>query len=315
MRFFFALLALAASLTSARAQTVTVEARTQESQWTISYEGKPVLVYAFDPQKFKPYVKALNTLEGEGPLRDAPGDHLHHHALMYGINVNGVNFWEEKSGCGVQKVVESTPPEIGSDADGRPQARLRQVLYWLAPADAFLPKSNAPALLIEHRTLVLTLDAAARETALQWTSEFEVGTKTNRVTLTGANYDGLGMRFLVELDAAATHLTPAGPLDLSNKRQDVSALPWEAVAFDRPRAPLTIALYGAAGNARGESRFFAMKEPFAYLCATQGLDKEALVYQRGEHFVLNYLVVLYPDMKTKDALDARGRQWKAASAR
>jgi len=39
---------------------------------------------------------------------------------------------------------------------------------------------------------------------------FEVGIRTNVVTLTGANYHGLGMRFLQELDPLAVHLASEG---------------------------------------------------------------------------------------------------------
>lgn len=295
------------------AEGLVAEASSRPNQWTITHDGQPVMVYRFDPQEFKPYVKALNTLSGYGVLRDAPFDHLHHHALMYGIKVNGVNFWEETAGCGVQKVVESSPPEISRNAEGLPQARLVQVLYWLAPEDAFLPNTNAPTLLIERRTLTLTLNSKSQETALHWKSEFEVGSKTNVVTLTGANYHGLGMRFLQELDPVAVHLIPEGKPDLAGGRQDVSAYRWEAVAFDSPGKPATIALFSAANNARGEARYFAMKTPFAYLSATQGLDLEPLVYRRGDHFELNYLVTLYPELKSTDTLAERARLWAASS--
>jgi len=298
---------------AAAADGLACEAGSFTTQWTISYEGKPILVYAFDPQKFKPYVQVLNTLAGYGVLRDSPEDHLHHHALMYGIKVNGINFWEETAGCGVQKVVETSPPEILKPSSGLPQARLVQVLHWLAPEDAFLPNAIAPALLIERRSLTLTLNPEKRETALEWHSEFKVGSKTNVVVLTGANYHGLGMRFLKPLDPLAVHLTPQGQPDLSGSKQIDTAYPWEAVAFDQPGKPATIALFGGPGNARGDAHFFAMKTPFAYLSATQGLDREPLVYRSGEPFQLNYLVVLYPAQKSADDLADRYRQWSAAS--
>jgi hypothetical protein len=287
-----------------------VESGSRPIQWTLNYEGKTVMVHAFDPQKFKPYVKALNSVQGYGVLRDSPEDHLHHHALMYGITVNGINFWEETSGCGVQKVVDSSPPDIDQTQNGKPQAKLTQLIYWVAPQDAFLPNSNTPPLLVEHRTLVLTVDPGKRETALRWHSAFEVGTKTNQVTLSGANYHGLGMRFLKELDPLAVHLGPEGPLDLSNSRQDVSPHPWEAVLFDLPSKPATIALFGAPTPPRGDDHYFSMRKPFAYLCATQNLDREHLVYQRGEHFELDFLVTLYPELKRRDSLDERNRQWR-----
>jgi hypothetical protein len=280
------------------------------TEWNLEYDGRTVMTYSFDPQKFKPFVKALNTLDGYGVLRDSPSDHLHHHALMYGITVNGVNFWEETPGCGVEKVVESPPPVLSRTPEGLPQARVTQLLYWVAPQDAFIPNNNAQSLLIEHRTLVLTLDPGKRETALQWQSVFEVGTKTNQVTLTGANYHGLGMRFLEELDERAVHLAPEGRIELSNSRQDVSPHRWEAVLFDAPAKPATIALFADAANPRGEDYYFAMKTPFAYLSATQNLDREPRVYRRGEHFELNFLVALYPELKTAESLAERGRQWR-----
>lgn len=287
------------------------ESDSRAIQWTLDYAGKTIMVYSFDPQKFKPYVKALNTLDGYGVLRDSPSDHLHHHAMMYGITVNGINFWEETPGCGVEKVIESPRPVIEQTVDGRPQARVTQLLYWVAPQDAFLPNSNSPPLLIERRTLVLTVDPGNRETALHWQSSFEVGTKSNVVTLSGANYHGLGMRFLKERDPVAKHLTPQGKLELSNNRQDVSPHPWESVLFDTPANPATIALFGAATNAHADDHYFAMRSPFAYLSATQNLDREPLVYHQGEHFELNFLITLYPELKTTEALAERSRQWRS----
>lgn len=291
------------------AAELTVRSPAAPHQWTIDYAGQPVLVYSSHPQAYKPFVQDLFTTRGYGVLRDAPYDHLHHHALMYGIRVNGVNFWEETSGSGVQKVVESPAPEVFKTRDGLPGARLRQTIYWVEPQHAFLPNTNTPALLVEQRTLELVVDAAAEETALHWRSQFEPGSRTNQVILTGSNYHGLGMRFLQELDALAVHFTPEGEPDLSNNRQDVARHAWAAVSFARHGKPATIALFGAEKNRGGNPAFFAMRTPFAYLSATQGLDQEPLIYRRGDSFELNYLVVLYPQVKTRQAIAARAARW------
>jgi hypothetical protein len=289
---------------------LSAEAGQQTTEWAITYRGQRLMVYSFAPQKFKPYVKALATLDGLNILRDSPFDHLHHHALMYGIRVNGLNFWEETPGCGVQKPVQTLPPQLGVDPAGRPQAVLRQTIHWVAAADAFLPDTAGVALLVEERTLTLTIDEAQKEVALAWKSEFAVGGRTNQVTLSGANYHGLGMRFLQELDPLARHLNAGATPDLAGNKQDVSAHQWGSVSFEQPGRAATLVLYGHPGNARGEATFFTMRTPFAYLSATQGLDREPLVYRRGEKFALNYLLTLYPGLRSPAAINARGQPWE-----
>lgn len=309
--FIAGLLGVVLIPSAAPAAPLSTEATPQTVEWTVSHQGRKLLVYSFAPQKFKSYVKELCTLAGDNILRDAPHDHLHHHALMYAIKVNGINFWEEVPGCGVEKPIQTAAPDLGTDSHDHPQAIIRQTLHWLAPQDAFLPDTTAAALLIERRTLTLTVDEAAREVALHWQSAFKVGTKTNQVTLTGANYHGLGIRFLQELDPVARHLNSGGAPELKG-RQDVSRHQWGSVSFDRPGKPATIVLFGHPGNPRGDAWFFTMREPFAYLSATQNLDQEPLVYRSGETFELNYLVTLYPEIKSPDAINARGQQWQSS---
>jgi hypothetical protein len=283
--------------------------------WTISYQRKPLLVYAFDPHQFKPYVKELRTIKGDNILRDAPFDHLHHHALMYAIKVNGINFWEEVSGNGVQKPVQTPEPVLSfADSEGSklPRAKISQELHWVAPQDAFLPNNAPVALLVEHRTLVLTVNEKQQEVALEWKSQFEVGPVTNTVTLTGANYHGLGMRFLQELDPLAVHSLAGTRPDLANNQQGISAAPWATVSFSAPSQPATIALAGHPTNARGDATYFSMLTPFAYLSATQALDKEPLIYYSGDKWELNYLILLYPEAKPSDTLRQRIESWRKA---
>ena len=54
-----------------------------------------------------------------------------------------------------------------------------------------------------------------------------------------------------------------------------------------------------------------MRTAFPYLSATQGLDKEPLVYKSGDKFQLNYLVTVYPGSKSPEALTTRSRTWEA----
>src|SRR4051794_4723093 len=51
----------------------------------ISSGDRPVLVYAFATNQFKPYVRELYAANGLNVLLDGPADHLHHHGLMYAV--------------------------------------------------------------------------------------------------------------------------------------------------------------------------------------------------------------------------------------
>jgi len=291
-------------------EALRVEATAGQVEWAIFHGDKKLLVYRSDPRQFKPYVKKLCTIRGDNLLRDAPEDHLHHHGLMFAVSVNGLNFWEEISGSGVEKPIETLGPELDISAAGLPRATIRQTLHWLAPQDAFLPDSPKLALLIERRTLVLAVDESKDEVTLRWKSHFEVGGKTNTVDLAGSSYFGLGARFLRELDPIAAHFNSEGTPDLAGTRQDVTPHDWCAVVFDRPSAPATFAMFGHPANARGKAVFFTMKRPFAYLSATQGLDHEPLVYHAGDQFQVEYLVTLYPAVKSPSFLSDRAADWK-----
>lgn len=302
------LIALVTLLLIARVHAAETElqlnAGVTTNTWIATHQGQSLLRYNFNPRQAKPYVAEFSAPGGRNILRDAPFDHLHHHGLMYAIKVNGLNFWEEVPGNGIERVVETS-----ASAEGN-RATLRQVIHWVAPQDAFVADTAPHALLIEHRTLTLSVDAAARESALEWKAEFEVGNKTNQVALTGATYHGLGMRFLKELDALADHSYAGRKPDLSKSRQEVSTAPWASVSFAASDHPATITVVPHPKNARGDGLFFSMLTAFPYLAATQGLDKEPLVYRSGDKFTIRYLVLLYPELKPTEALEARAKRWR-----
>jgi hypothetical protein len=292
------------------AQTpLSVKIDIEAGQLTVLHEQKPILVYCLTAKPYKPYVRELYTLSGDNILRDAPSDHLHHHALMYAIKVNGVNFWEETAGCGVQHPVRLLPPKTSVTGEGYPQASFTQLIHWITQADRADGDNPHSALIIEKRTLTVTVNKAQQVVSVQWDGNFEVGQKTNHVILSGANYHGLGMRFLSELDPLAKHLLPGQEPDLSNGKQAVVRAPWEMVSFAWPGKPVAIALMGSPANPRGESVFFSMRQPFAYLAATQGLDKETLEYQAGDTFKLSYLVALYSTQRAAEDIQQHYQQW------
>jgi len=303
------LIAIFSTPASAEESLLTIEVNDQSAELTVYFKKRPLMVYTFAANPYKPYVKKLFTLSGQNVLADAPPDHAHHHGMMYGIKVNGINFWEETAASGVQRPVKILKQQVGTNRNGLPRASFTQLIYWLDKVDRVASDATG-ALLVEQRTITLGVDAQTREVAVEWESAFEVGSKAKRVVLTGNVYNGLGLRFPKDFDAVAKHRnSEKGPELHARKDIDISKARWNAVTFDFKTNPVTAVVFGLPTNVRGDALFFTMLAPFAYVSATQGLDKEPLEYAPGSILKLTYLVTVYPEMKTPEFIEQRAKIW------
>lgn len=270
--------------------------------------GVVLLRYVMDPAQFKPYVKEFRTLRGQNLILDSPADHVHHHGLMYAITVNGTNFWEEHTAPGVQLPLALTTQAVRRGADGRSIASFSHPNFWVAHTQRSTSDPKSVAVLVEQRTLELAVDDAAGEVALTWRSEFTVGPGAAAVTLSGAGYHGLGMRYVRDLDLKARHLNSEGAPYSAEQKWDVIAAKWAATQGRVGAEEVTVAMFAAPGNA-GPSRFFSMINAFAYLSATQGLDEQPLSYAAGDRFHLTYLVLNRTGHADPATLQRRYQAW------
>lgn len=292
---------------------LAVELQRETETLEIRFQGRKLLVYAFASNQFKPYVRELCTLRGDNILRDAPADHLHHHGLMYAIRVNGVNFWEESGQPGHERSVKFISQNRGKSPAGLPQASFTQLIHWIADKDMARADAESCALLEERRTLRLTVDESADEVALEWRGEFEVGARASKVTLTGSDYNGLGLRFPAEFDHVARHQNSEDVAYSATQNRDVIQAKWSIVSHSmNGRAPM-IALFADPDRTAGTTRFFSMLNPFAYLSVTQGLDKEPLEYKAGDTFSVAYFVLAYSSAKSNEFVQKRYREWISSS--
>ena len=268
----------------------------------ILHEQRTILTYPFATNLFKPYVRELITLDGVDLLRDAPADHLHHHGLMYGIKVNDINFWEEAPNAGRQVPQADLIREVKKESDGRSLAQFTQILHWVSAANVGVPDTTPVALLIEKRTIGLTIQAASERLYLEWRSEFTVGPGTPLVTLTGSSYHGLGIRFRADFDGVAERLNSEALPFPEDGLQGVLPTRWMAVSHVTAGRPYTLTLFQHPSNP-GQLRFFSMQKPFTYLSATQGLDEAPLIYRAGDRWTIRYLLLVSPGRPSKEQLD------------
>ncbi len=298
----FGALACGVSVSVVAAETLQQHLNASACRWEVSYLGRPLLLYVFGTNQFKPYVKELYTLNGDNVLLDAPHDHLHHHGLMYAITVNGINFWEEARDPGVQKPFGT--PACGAAEETAPSVWLTQTIHWVHNKDRWSNNSAQAALLIERRNLTLTVNETEQEVALRWQARFELGPATPKVVLSGATYHGLGLRFPRTWDRVARHQNSASLPYSAEQKEDVTPAHWSAISHSVDGDDVMVAVFARRMNA-GKSKFFTMLDAFAYVSATQDLRDMPLEYTAGEQFNLDYLVAVYSIDKNSDYLNAR----------
>ena len=288
---------------------MSINVKSDCGELVVHYKGKPLLVYSFGTNQFKPYVRELFTLEGENILQDAPPDHLHHHGLMYASWVNGINFWEEKEKPGIEKPIRIVSSGTTESKSGLPGAQWTQLIDWLGPSGE--TNSANASLLREERSLSITVDESNQEVALRWDSVFEVSPDVRKVTLHGSNYDGLGIRPALGLENGArfdnSEALPYAP----NHAPNVTAARWTTLYGKTAggSGEVLLALFGHPANRPGSGKFFSMTQPFVYLTASQGLDKEPLEYSAGQRFALRYLLTVCSTDKSKEFIEARYQKW------
>jgi hypothetical protein len=252
--------------------------------------------YNYDNVPFKPYVKELFSPGGINILRDAPADHLHHHALMYAIAVDGVNFWEEQQAPGRQLHKSLGKIKIGKQNDV-PIAGFMEQLDWLNPRSQEL-------MLKEQRIITICQPDEFKATLLSWQSRFTVPSGKKSVTLSGSHYFGLGMRFLKSMDTDGRHFNSEGKDgEVVRGSEKLVRTNWCAYTAKANGKVVTVAMLGHQDNFRHPTYWFTMTNPFAYLSATLNLHRESVKVLSGKPLELRYAVVVWDNRVDSEKIE------------
>lgn len=267
------------------------------------YTGDNVLMkYRYQNVPFKPYVQQLFTPSGMNILRDAPSDHLHHHALMFAVAVDSVNFWEEQQAPGRQVHQLFAEVKIGK-RNNVPNACFIEQLDWINPRSQEL-------LLKESRTIEICQLEEFKATLLNWQSTLAVPSGKEAMTLTGSHYFGLGMRFLESMDAGGKFLNAAGKAgEIVRGDERLVQAKWCAYNAEANGKPVMIAMFGHPDNLRHPTHWFTMTKPFAYLSATMNLHKDPLNVTSNKPLVLRYAVAVWDNRVENDRIEKVYNWW------
>lgn len=275
MKTLICQLTLLLSLSSAMAFDVAKD----QTSVKITADGKPVMDYRFTEVPFKPYVAQLYTPGGVGMLRDSPSDHKHHHALMFAIAAEGVDFWTEHPNCGKQ-----VPGQLATTKDG-----LTQKLDWTTP--------DNKVVLAEDRSITVHPSGDSRVTLLSWRSKLQTPAGKDDVKLTGSHYFGLGMRFVTSMDNVGTFINSSDASGATSVvvrgTERLTPVNWCACSGPVDSKTVTVAIFDHPSNLRHPARMFTMSGPFSYLSATLNLWKEPYVIKAAQPLTLTYGVAAW----------------------
>jgi hypothetical protein len=293
MRTLLLIISLTLYATAGLAQAVP-KAVTGPQSISVTLADKPLLDYKFANVPFKPYVEKLYTPSGINILRDAPHDHLHHHALMFALGVNGGNYWEETPQAGKEVHREFLPTD-------KPGAVVAERLDWV--------DTQGKTVLNETRTI--TVPPATEGVALiTWQETLSVPDGAGPTKLTGGHYYGLGMRFIESMDKGGTYLNGAGAEgEVVRGDERLTRAPWGAYIADADGKPVTVAMFDDPKNVRYPAWWFTMHTPFAYLAATINLHREPLEMQPGKPLALRHGVAVWDGKQDKESIEKVYQNW------
>ena len=248
-----------------------------------------------DFKAFKPYVKQLLSPKGVNLLRDNVADHIHHHALMYAVAIDGVDFWSETKTCGKQ-----VPHTTSATKDV-----IKDEIDWVK-AD------GNTVVATEKRTIVLHSPyPIVGPTLISWRTRLAPPAGVESITLTGSHYFGLGMRFVKSMDNAATFTFADPNAKGLTVRDDEKLTPstWAACTGQVDGNTVTVAMFDHPENSR-PALWFTMGKPFSYLSATINLWKDPMVVKAGQELDVCHGIAVWDGKATRKQIDEAYRNWR-----
>ena len=296
--FTFSLLSFSNPSFAENPMRITME----ENAISVLRDSRVLMRYNYDNVPFKPCVQQLFSPQGVNVLRDAPADHLHHHALMYAVAVDGINFWEEQQAPGRQKHRAFAEVKIGKHIDV-PMAGFMEQLNWVNPRSQEL-------MLKEQRTIKVCQPDEYKVTLLSWQSRLAVPSGKESVTLSGSHYFGLGMRFLESMDTGGQFRNSESKVgEVVRGDERIVRANWCAYTAKANGKTVTVAMFGHPDNLRYPTHWFTMSKPFAYLSATLNLYREPLKILSGKPLALRYAVVVWDNRVDNEQVENVYKWW------
>ncbi len=287
----------------ATAEELSTDIDTATGLILVTRGDRSLMQYQSTPAPYKVYVKQLWSPAGRQVLRDSPHDHVHHHALMYAVGADGVDFWGEAPAANPGRQIPRGEARVDVlPDDGLPRARIAQTIDWTDAA--------GQRLLAEVREISVRQHVAEDGTLVKWRSRFVPSPGRDRSELWGRHYFGWGLRMVESMDRVGTLFNASGePGKTVRGTERLVRADWCAYTAPVDGRPVTIAMFDHPDNARHPTTWFTMTAPFAYLSATLALGQQPLAVTGESPLVLSYAVIVWDGEIGRDQVQRAYDEW------
>ena len=306
VRSFFCVFVISSCLLVVRGAPATAgQLRISGDETTASiFDGDKLLLRChFADSPMKPCVDQLFTPAGVQILRNSPPDHQHHHALMFALTVDKVNFWEENTPkCGKEQLMGYTVIEVLTK-DGIARDKLIEPIHWTR-------QDSDELLMMEFRTIQAIKAADVDATLIDWHCRLQPPPGKEPIMLTGNHYHGLGMRFVESMDAGSRFFNADdAPGEIVRGDERLTPTKWCAITGNADGKPVTVAIFDHPQNFRYPAKMFTMAKPFAYLSATRNESKEPLTVAADKPLELTYGIAVWDGEVEKQTVEKLYQCW------
>ena len=273
-----------------------------------TFDVKDLYRQKLENNTFKPCVDVLCTPSGRNILRDSPWDHIHHHALMFAIDVNGVDFWGEFDDTRGKQIVTTVLKESWMESDN---TRFTKVYVDSTYLDWVIP--DGTVVLKEERSIDVVCHSDSDVTLLKWYSRLTTPDSGATATLAGDHYYGMGMRFDESMDKNGRFFANDGiePGEIVRGDERLTKCKWMAYTANLHDEPVTVAVFDSPNNPR-PMLVFTMGDAggaFAYISATINLFREKMELTKDKPIDFEYGVAVWDGEQTAETIESEYQQW------
>jgi hypothetical protein len=217
---------------------------------------------------------------------------------MFAVKVEGINFWEETPNCGFQisgdyKEVSTIGGEGG-----------------FVVSASWMNAEKSQTVLNEIRSITGEYLQTMKANLFTWRSIFTAAESKSSVELSGAHYNGLGMRFQRSMDKNGKFVSAADKSgDIFRGEERLITDRWCAYYSQVGDKQVTVVMFDSPKNPSSPATWFTMKEPFAYLSATMRLHEDPLTLESGETLMLTYGIALWDGHVDKKMIESVYEYW------